>query len=203
MLRIGTQFFAEPADEEPVNSVDTTPDTEINVEEPEEDVSHTELKRLQNELAKQKAALDKATKEASAYKKQLRASQSAEEQRAEEEREEHERMKAELEELRKQSAVGNISKKVLSFIGDEKKADSIAEGLYGASDVDLVLDSIQKAWNEHEKKLKLEYERPTFPTGGDIEGEKPRKDVEMGKKFGQAKVNAMKYSNDGLKRFMK
>ena len=45
---------------------------------------NAELAKLRAEMAKQKAALDKATKEAGDYKKQLRAKQSAEEIAAEE-----------------------------------------------------------------------------------------------------------------------
>ena len=55
-------------------------DTNVNAEvqpekaaETQETTESTELARLKAEMAKQKAALDKATKEAGDYKKQLRA----------------------------------------------------------------------------------------------------------------------------------
>ena len=126
-----------------------------------------EVAKLKAEIAKHKAALDKATKEAGEYKKALRASKSAEEQRAEEEKERQEAIQQELETLRKQAAVSTISKSVMGFVGDEAVSTTIAEALYGAADVDGALDALNKAWVAREKKLKLEYGKIPAPDAGD------------------------------------
>lgn len=112
-------------------------------------------------------AVDKATKEAAEYKKQLRSKKTLEEQEADAVKERQEAMEQELNTLRRESAVGNISKRLLSFIEDEKSADTVAQGLYGAEDVDAAIDAIQKAWSAREKKLKLEYSKLPAPAAGD------------------------------------
>lgn len=122
------------------------------------------------ELNKLKAALDKATKEASEYKKQLRASQSAEERRAEEERERQEAIEEELKTLRKQAAVSSIAKKVMTFTGDETVSNAVAESMYGAEDVDAVIDAINKAWTAREKKLRMEFGKIPSPGVGADDG---------------------------------
>ena len=61
-----------------------------------------ELAKLKLELARQKEAINKATKEAADYKRQLRAKQSAEEIAAEEQKAQDEATKKELDELRRE-----------------------------------------------------------------------------------------------------
>lgn len=119
------------------------------------------------EVARLKAALDKATHEAAEAKRRLRASQTAEEQRAEEEREKQEAIQNELKELRKQTAVASISKRVMAFVNDETVSTSIAEALYGAEDIDTAIDEFNRAWTAREKRLKLEYGRIPMPSAGD------------------------------------
>lgn len=119
------------------------------------------------ELLRMKAALDKAAKEAADYKKQLRAKQTEEEARAEEERARQEAIEQELNELRKQSAVSSISKRVMGFLGDETLSTTVAEYLYGAADTDAAVDAIQKAWAMREKKLRMEYGKIPAPESGD------------------------------------
>ena len=154
-----------------VKVVDTTEAVEsAEVEAPAADKpveDSPEVAKLKAEIAKHKAALDKATKEAGEYKKQLRASKSAEEQRAEEEKERQEATQQELETLRKQFAVANISKSVMGLVGDEATANTIAEALYGAADVDAALDAFNKAWTAREKQLKLQYGKIPAPEAGD------------------------------------
>ena len=60
-------------------STETSAEVEVETTPEAETQESTEIARLKAEMAKQKAALDKATKEAGDYKKQLRAKQSAEE----------------------------------------------------------------------------------------------------------------------------
>ena len=147
----------------------TTESKSVDVVE-EKTADAPELARLKAELAKQKAALDKATKEAGDYRKQLRAKQSAEEVEAEEKRQAEEAMQAELNELRKRFAVAEASKKIMTFTGDEATANTVAAYLYGAEDVDGAIDAISKAWKARENKLRLEYGKIPAPGAGVTDG---------------------------------
>ena len=122
------------------------------------------------DLAKMKAALDKATKEAAEYKRALRAKQTAEEAAAETEKEQREAIEKELAELRKERAVANSSKRVMTFIPDENVATGIAEALYGAADIDLAIDMIAKAWTGREKALRIEFGKIPAPGVGNTDG---------------------------------
>jgi len=126
-----------------------------------------EIKRLKTQLEKQKLAMDKAAKEAAEYKRQLRSKKSMEEQEADAAKERQQAMEEELSQLRRESAVGNISKRIMGFIEDEQCADMVAGGLYGAEDVDTAIDAIQKAWSAKEKRLRLEYSKLPAPAAGD------------------------------------
>ena len=126
-----------------------------------------EIAKLKAETAKLNNKNNALAKENSEQKKRLRASQSAEEQRAEEEKERNEAIENELKTLRKQAALSGISKKVMTFIGDETVSNTISEALYGAEDVDAVLDEIKKAWTAREKKLRMEYGKIPAPDAGD------------------------------------
>ena len=158
--------------------LDTNVAQEVEVEaenKEQETVSETvtetaELAKLRAEMAKQKAALDKATKEAGDYKKQLRAKQSAEEIAAEEAKVQQEALMQELETLRKEKAVAATTAKITPMIGDSEIAGQIAEYLYGAEDVDAALTAIQKAWTAKEKALRLEFGKIPAPGAGASDG---------------------------------
>ena len=152
-------------------------DTNVNAEvqpekaaETQETTESTELARLKAEMAKQKAALDKATKEAGDYKKQLRAKLSAEEVAQEEAKVLQEAMQEELKQLRKEKAVASMTAKITAFVGDNDSAAKVAEYLYGAEDVDAALNVIQKVWAAKEKALRLEYGKIPAPGAGSGEG---------------------------------
>ena len=129
-----------------------------------------EVARLKAEIARQKAAIDKATKEAGDYKKQLRAKQTAEEAQAEIDKERQEAIERELKELRQEKAVSTNARKVMTFIPDENVATSIATALYGAGDVDAAIDEIKKAWVAREKALRMEYGKVPAPGVGSGDG---------------------------------
>lgn len=154
------------AELETVETVDTSPVVETSVTEDEA----SELARLRAEMARQKIALDKATKEAAAAKRSLRAKQSEEEVAAEEKRIQDEARDAELADLRKRFAVAEMSKKVMGFIGEETIANKIAGSLYGAENADSVIADISKAWTAREKALRLEYGKITAPGVGGTDG---------------------------------
>lgn len=152
------------------NATETTEATG-SAETKEVDTNETDaLAKLRSDLARQKAALDKATKEAADYRKALRAKQSAEEVAAEEKRLADEAMQTELNSLRKRFAVAETSKKVMAFVGDEATANTVAEYMYGAEDVDAVLTALQKAWTAKEKALRLEYGKIPPPGMGGSDG---------------------------------
>lgn len=148
-------------------NVETVEQTEQTEQTGQQDAGAAQAKA---DLAKMKAALDKATKEAAEYKRALRAKQTAEEAAAETEKEQREAIEKELNELRKERAVANSSKRVMSIIPDEKTATSIAEALYGAADIDLAIDTIAKAWTAKEKALRLEFGKIPAPGVGGTEG---------------------------------
>ena len=148
---------------------ENTEKTEVETAETET-AENPEVAKLRAEIAKQKAALDKATKEAAESKRALRAKQSAEEAAAEEAKEAAEARDKELAELRKRFAVAETSKKVMAFVGDEQTANTVAEYLYGADDVDAALTAICKAWTAKEKALRLEYGKIPAPGVGSGEG---------------------------------
>lgn len=147
------------ATEEVVNETQATPEPD-----------NAEIAKLRAQLAQQKAALDKATKEAAENKRALRAKQTAEEQAAEIEKERQEAIEKELNELRKERAVANTSKRIMSFVADEAIATGIAEALYGAEDIDLAIDTINKAWTAKEKALRAEFGKIPAPSIGDADG---------------------------------
>lgn len=219
LKNIGLQFFAEPGQAaettptEPVvpTSGDTTtnvptsnnPDAVVNEPKNDDIANETsaEIERLRAELARNKKALDNATKEAAEYKKTIRKNQSEEERRAEEERERQEAIENELKTLRKQSAVAVTAKKVMTFIADENAATTVAESLYGAEDIDAAVDEIQKAWTAHEKKLRMEYGKIPAPGAGNEEEDKKKANVEYARSLGKAKADSLKNTSEGLNRF--
>ena len=162
MAELDTNVSIETAGEVASESTTETQTTET--------AESTEIAKLRAEMAKQKAALDKATKEAAESKRALRARQSAEEAAAEEAKETAEAQAKELAELRKRFAVAETSKKAMAFLGDEAVASSVAEFLYGAEDVDAALTAIQKAWTAKEKALRLEFGKIPAPGVGSGDG---------------------------------
>ena len=156
------------------NVTNTTPETDpqtVDTNEANTTATETaELAKLRAELARQKQALDKATSEAASMKKQLRAKQSEEEIAAEEKRLADEARDKELAELRKRFAQAENSKKLMGFIGDEATANTVAEYLYGAEDVDAAITALNKAWQAREKALKAEFGKIPGPGVGGSEG---------------------------------
>lgn len=161
----------------------------------------TELARLRAEMARQKAALDKATSEAASMKKQLRAKQSAEEIAAEEKRMQDEERDRKLAEYEKRFFVAETSKKVLKFTGDEAVSDTVAEYLFGAADVDGAIDAIQKAWVAREKALRLEYGKVPPPGAGSPDGPTITREQLDGMRFPD-RVKFMKEHPDEYEKLM-
>lgn len=131
------------------------------------DVQNAEIARLKAELAKQKNALDKATKEAGDARKALKAKMTQEEIDAQAKQEAAEKAAQELEDLRKQVAKGNTVKNVMGKLGlDEDTAGNLADALYGAADIENALLNIQKAWQAKEAAIRKEFGKITGPGAG-------------------------------------
>lgn len=166
----------------------TVTETVETVETAESD----EIAKLRADLAKQKAALDKATKEAGDYKKQLRAKQSAEEVANEEAKALQQSMQEELEQLRKEKAVASMTMRVMSFVGDDAASAHVAESLYGAENVDAAITAIEKAWTAKEKALRLEYGKIPAPGAGAGDGPTMTKEQLNGLSY----MDRLKFANE-------
>ena len=172
-----------------------------------------QLEQLKAEMAKQKTALDKATSEASSYKKalkekdaELKTKMTAEEIAAKE-KEESDRKQAErLQELEREVAKAKSTKSVMANLSvDENTADRIAESLAGCENVDNALLLIKQAWDAKEKALRMEFGKIPGPgAGGSSEEEAAeRAAIERGKLLGRERANSSKSVADGLKGYIR
>lgn len=143
---------------------------ELNAEQTNETPEQPAESKDSAEIARLKAALDKATKEAAESKRALREKQTAEEAAAAEAKEQREATERELADLRKTVAVEKSAKKVLGFVGDEAVASSVAEALYGADNADAAIAALEKAWKAKENALRQEYGKIPKPGAGSGNG---------------------------------
>jgi len=167
----------------------------------DENSGNEELAKLKLELAKQKEAINKATKEAADYKRQLRAKQTAEEIAAEEKKAQDEAQAKEIEELRREVARAKTVKNVMAKLGtDEEVSGKISEYLYGAEDIENALTEIQRAWDAKVKALRLEYGKVPPPGAGGANGEdaETQKAIELAKKIGRERAMSAKSLKDTL-----
>ncbi len=161
---------------------------------------NAEIARLKADLAKQKNALDNATKEAGDLRKELRSKMTQEQIDAEAKKEAEEAQKNRIIELEKQVAKTSTVKSVMGKLGlDEDAAGNLADHLYGAADIDNALLTIQKAWQAKEKALKLEYGKITGPGAGadsnSPEAQAIRRAAEIGKAKNAQNEQAQKALN--------
>lgn len=161
------------------------------------DALNAEIARLKAEAAKQKASLDKATKEAGDLRKELRSKMTQEQIDAQEKQEAAEKAAKELEDLRKEVAKGKTVKTVMGKLGlDEEAAGNLADHLFGAADIDNALLEIQKAWQIRETALKKEFGRITGPGAGadsnSPEAQAVKRAAEMGKARNAQNAQAQK-----------
>lgn len=171
-----------PENDTNVTETNVNTDTETNQEETVA-VSNEELAKAKADLARMKAALDKATKEAGDAKKALRARQSADEVAEEEKRAAEEEKRAadeerdkKLAEYEKRFVVADTAKKMLAITSDEAIANSIADGLYGADNAELVINNIRKLVSKVTADLKAEYGKIPAPGVGSASGASMTKD---------------------------
>ena len=156
-----------------------------------------EIERLKAEIARQKDAINKATKEAAESKRQLKAKMTQEEIAAKEKEEADAQQAQELEELRRKVAKGETVRTVMGKLGlDETAAGNLADHLYGAADIDNALLEIQKAWQAREAALRKEFGKITGPGAGadsnSPEAQGVARAIEIGKKQGAVNEQAQK-----------
>ena len=173
---VETGASAEPASDVTIDASKITangtdsannPAADAKADDNSNDTLNAEIARLKAELAKNKDALNNATKEAGDLRKELRSKMTQEQIDAEEKAEAAQKTAKELEDLRRQVAKGNTVKTVMGKLGlDEEAAGNLADHLYGAADIDNALLEIQRAWQAKEKALKLEYGKVTGPGAG-------------------------------------
>ena len=177
-----------------------------NEHDQNEGTGNEELAKLRLELARQKEAINKATKEAADYKRQLRAKQSAEEIAAEEKKAQDEAINKEIEELRREVAKTKAVKTVMSRLGtDEETSGKIAEYLYGAEDVENALTEIQRIWAAREKALRLEFGKIPAPGAGGAGGEdaEMQKAIKLAKEIGRERAASSKSVKENLSSYVR
>lgn len=165
-----------------------------------------QIEQLKADMAKQKEALDSATKEAAARKRELQAKQTQEEIDAANKKEAEEKAAARLAELEKKVARTETAKAVMAKLTvDEKAAEKIAECMIGCENIDNALLLIQQAWAAKEKALRIEFGKIPPPgsggKGGEDEEEKAA--IELGKRLGRERAEASKSVTEGLKGYLR
>lgn len=144
------------------------------------------IARLEADAAKNKSALDKATKEAGDLRKELRSKMTQEQIDAAEKQEAADKAAKELADLRREVAKGKTVKTVMGKLGlDEEAAGNLADHLFGAADIDNALLEIQKAWQIREAALKKEYGKITGPGAGADSNSPEAQGVARAREFGK------------------
>ena len=212
LLPLNLQFFAEPAPADNgtggTDPAGAAPDNGGTGGEPGSDNPEgTDVKALQatieqlkRDLADQKEATNKATKEAADRKRELRAKQTQEEIDAETKKEEAEKAARELDELRKKVAKAESTKSVMAKLSvDEDTAGQIAESLVGCENIENALLLIQKVWTAKEKALRLEFGKiPPPGSGGGTEDRETQEAMAFAKEFGQQRAGSKQSVRDKL-----
>lgn len=165
---------------------------------------HAEIARLKAEAAKNKTALDKATKEAGDLRKELRSKMTQEQIDAENKKEAEEKAAKELDELRREVAKGKTVKSVMGKLGlDEDSAGNLADHLYGAADIDNALLEIQKAWQSKEKALRVEFGKITGPGAGADSNSPEAQAVKRAAEFGKARSAQNEQAQKAMNAYMR
>ena len=200
------------AEETLTETTETTVETnntvpaETEQAEQKADGGNEELAKLKLEIARQKEAINKATREAAEYKRALRAKQSAEEIAAEEQKAQDEARQKKLEELEREVANVRTVKSVMGKLGtDEEVSGRLAEYLYGADDIDAALTELQRYWTAKEKALRLEYGKIPAPGVGGASGEDPeiQKAINLARELGRERAGTGKPLSESLKGYMR
>ena len=129
------------------------------------------------DVAKYKAAADKAASEAADYKKQLRDRMTEDEAKAAKEAEERATLLARVEQLEKEKAIGTYTNAYLGMGYDEKLAKATAEAM-AKGDLDTVFKNQKVHMDNREKVLRTELLKETpSPAPGKADVGKTREEV--------------------------
>lgn len=141
---------------------------EPQAEQVVEKTPEEKIAELQVQIEKLKKATDKATSEASNYKKQLRERQSADEIAAIEKAEREAKQQEEIESMRRELSVSKFERNFLSLGYDNDLANRAAIAQYDNNVEELF--SIQKAFTEQllkKAKAELVKQTPVTPISND------------------------------------
>ena len=202
LLPLNLQFFAEGEGGDPAPAGEPAGDPAPAGNDPnpahagdgEQDESIEALKariaQLEAGKAKDKAALDKATKEAGDARKALKAKMTQEEIDAANKKEEQEKAAAHVAELEKEVARIKATKSVMGNLGvDESTAGNIAESLIGCENVENALLLIKQAWDAKEKALRVEFGKiPPPGAGGGNEDREVQEALKLAKELGKQRA---------------
>lgn len=199
---------AQSGNESGQNAVNQTgnADADKNGGDESANAMKAELERLKGELAKQKSALDAATKEAGDYRKQLRAKQTAEEIAAEEKKAADEKAAKEIDELRREVAKTRTVRNVMSKLGtDEETSAKIAEYLYGAEDPENAMSVIKQAWDAREKALRMEFGKVPPPGSGGSSPEEiaAQENIKRAQELGKQKAEQNDTARKAINAYMR
>ena len=167
-----------------------------------EDVASLKAKiaQLEAKSAKDKAALDKATKEAGDARKALKAKMTQEEIDAANKQEADEKAAQHVAELERKVARIEATKSVMGNLGvDEATAGNIAESLVGCENVENALLLIKQAWDAKEKQLRIEFGKVPPPgAGGGSEDREKQEALKLAKELGQQRAGRRQSIRDQL-----
>ena len=123
-----------------------------------------------------KDVADKYASEAAGYKKQLREKMSEDEQKAAQLKEELAAVKTEVETLRQEKAITELTKRWMGIGYSEELATATAKAS-ASGDMDAVFKNHAKFLADREKELKTELLKSTpTPTAGDGDKQKTKED---------------------------
>lgn len=129
------------------------------------------------DVAKYKAAADKAASEAADYKKQLRDRMTEDEAKAAKDAEERATLLARVEQLEQEKAIGTYTNAYLAMGYDEKLAKATAEAM-AKGDLDTVFKNQKVHMDNREKVLRTELLKETpSPAPGKADVGKTREEV--------------------------
>ena len=178
---------------------ETPPATDAKPEGGGEDLA-AKNKQIEAELAKMKAAFDKASSEAAQYKKELRTKQTQEEIDLANKKEAEEKAAQHVAELEREVSRIKATKSVMGNLGvDETTAGNIAESLVGCENVENALLLIKQAWDVKEKALRVEYGKVPPPgAGGGSEDREKQEALKLAKELGQQRAGRRQSIRDQL-----
>lgn len=150
---------------------------------------------------KLKKALDKATKEAGEYRKQLQARMSTDELEKEKSNQAIQELQEKYDALVRESTIDKYTDQYRAMPGfDEKLARATAEALYNG-ETETVFANQQKANQAYEKQMKADALKGMKPPAGGDKGEDESENIRLAKEIGRRNAESRKASDDILSNY--